>query len=103
MKDVKVLVSSCACNQKFLALVDKVVKENGIAAKVSAVTDIMEQMQYDVMSLPALVVDGKVVARPKGREGTCSDIEIIHITMKRVLLSMVACMMALVMHFKLDL
>ncbi len=26
MKDVKVLVSSCACNQKFLALVEKVVK-----------------------------------------------------------------------------
>ena len=62
MKDVKVLVSSCACNQKFLALVEKVVKENGIDAKVSAVTDIMEQMQYNVMSLPALVVDGKVVA-----------------------------------------
>ena len=28
MKDVKVLVSSCACNQKFLALVEKVVKPN---------------------------------------------------------------------------
>ena len=49
MKDVKVLVSSCACNQKYLALVEKVVKENGIDAKVSAVSDIMEQMQYNVM------------------------------------------------------
>ena len=48
MKDVKVLVSSCACNQKFLTLVEKVVKENGIDAKVSAVSDIMEQMQYNV-------------------------------------------------------
>ena len=68
MKDVKVLVSSCACNQKFLSLVEQVVKENGIDAKVSAVSDIMEQMQYNVMSLPALVVDGQVVARGQKSE-----------------------------------
>ena len=68
MKDVKVLVSSCACNQKYLALVEKVVKDNGIDAKVSAVSDIMEQMQYNVMSLPALVVDDKVVARDQKSE-----------------------------------
>ena len=68
MKDVKVLVSSCACNQKFLSLVEQAVKENGIDAKVSAVSDIMEQMQYNVMSLPALVVDGQVVARGQKSE-----------------------------------
>ena len=68
MNDVKVLVSSRACNQKFLALVEKVVKENGIDAEVSAVSDIMEQMQYNVMSLPALVVDGQVVARGQKTE-----------------------------------
>ena len=74
MKEVKVLVSSCACNQKYLALVEKVVKENGIDAKVSAVSDIMEQMQYNVMSLPALVVDGQVAAR-----GQKSEKELIQI------------------------
>ena len=68
MKDVKASVSSCACNQKFLALVEKVVKESGIDANVPAASDIMEQMQYDVMSLPALVVDGKVVARGQKSE-----------------------------------
>ena len=68
MKDVKVLVSSCACNQKYLALVEKVVKENGIDAKVSAVSDILDQMQYNVMSLPALVVEGNVVARGQKSE-----------------------------------
>ena len=57
-----------------LALVEKVVKENGIDAEVSAVSDIMEQMQYNVMSLPALVVDGKVVAR-----GQKSEKELIQI------------------------
>ena len=74
MKDVKVLVSSCVCYQKFLALVEMVVKDNGIDAKVSAVSDIMEQMQYNVMSLPALVVDGQVVAR-----GQKSEKELIQI------------------------
>ena len=74
MKDVKVLISSCACNQMYLALVEKVVKDNGIDANVSAVSDIMEQMQYNVMSLPALVVDGKVVAR-----GQKSEKELIQI------------------------
>ena len=68
MKDVKVLVSSCACNQKYLALVEKVVEDIGIDAKVSAVSDFMEQIQYNVMSLPALVVDGQVVARGQKSE-----------------------------------
>ena len=34
MKDVKVLVSSCACNQKYLALVEKVVKDSSFGSKV---------------------------------------------------------------------
>ena len=68
MKDVKVLVSACACNQKFLASVEKTVKEHGIDAKVTAVDDMMEIMQFDVMNLPALVVDGKVVGRGQKSE-----------------------------------
>lgn len=63
MKQIKVLVSSCNCNQKFASLVEQVVRENNIEATVEKVDDIMEVMQYNVMSLPALVVDGKVVAR----------------------------------------
>lgn len=63
MKQIKVLVSSCNCNQKFAAIVEQVVKENGIDAQVTRVSDMMEIMQYDVMSLPALVVDDKVVAK----------------------------------------
>ena len=74
MKDVKVLVSACACNQKFLALVEKTVKEHGIDAKVTAVDDMMEIMQFDVMTVPALVVDGKVVGR-----GQISESEILHL------------------------
>lgn len=68
MKQIKVLVSSCACNQKFFALVESVVKNNQIDATVEKVDDIMEVMQYNVMSLPALVVDGQVVARGQKSE-----------------------------------
>lgn len=68
MKQIKVLVSSCACNQKFFALVESVVKNNQIDATVEKVDDIMEVMQYNVMSLPALVVDGQFVARGQKSE-----------------------------------
>jgi predicted DsbA family dithiol-disulfide isomerase len=68
MKQIKVLVSSCACNQKYFALVESVVKNNQIDATMEKVDDIMEVMQYNVMSLPALVVDGQVVARGQKSE-----------------------------------
>lgn len=77
MKQIKVLVGGCCCNQKFSALVQKVVKENGIEAEVKVVSDIMEVMQYDVMTLPAIIVDEKVVATGQKEEN-----EIIQILKK---------------------
>lgn len=68
MKQIKVLVSSCACNQKYVSLVEAVVKNNQIDATIEKVDDIMKVMQYNVMSLPALVVDGGVVARGQKNE-----------------------------------
>ena len=43
-------------------------QNNQIDATVEKVDDIMEVMQYNVMSLPALVVDGEVVARGQNTE-----------------------------------
>jgi len=74
MKQIKVLVSSCACNQKFASLVEAVVKKHHIDATVEKVDDVMEVMQYNVMSLPALVVDGQVVARGQKNEAEMLDI-----------------------------
>ena len=68
MKQIKVLVSSCACNQKYVSLVEAVVKNNQIDATIEKVDDIMKVMQYNEMSLPALVVDGEVVARGQKNE-----------------------------------
>lgn len=62
MKTIKILVSGCACNQKYAALVEQVVKNRQMEATVEKVDDIMEIMRYDAMTLPALVVDEKLVA-----------------------------------------
>jgi len=68
MKQIKVLVSGCNCSQKFASLVEKVVNDNQIDATVEKVDNIMEIMQYNVMTLPALVVDGQVIARSQQSE-----------------------------------
>jgi|LAHS01.1.fsa_nt_gb small redox-active disulfide protein 2 len=57
---VKVLGSGCSRCKKTLEVVNKVVKENNVAADVEYVTDMMKVMEYNVMSMPAVVVDGKV-------------------------------------------
>ena len=46
-------------------MVNKVVKENNINATVTKVEDIIEIMKYNVMNMPAIVIDGKVVLSGK--------------------------------------
>ena len=72
MKEIKVLVSGCKCSQNFAALVEQLVVSNGIDATVEIVSDIMQVMQYGVMTLPALVVDGVVVGK-----GNLSEKEVL--------------------------
>ncbi len=64
-KTVKILGTGCPKCKTTTALVEKVVKENNIAAEIIKVEDIMKIMEYNVMSTPAVVVDEKVVI--KGR------------------------------------
>ncbi len=65
MKNIKILVSECKCNQSFADSVERIVKEMGIGATVTRIDDIVQMIPYNVMSLPALVVDEKVVAKGK--------------------------------------
>ena len=60
MKDIKILGTGCPNCQRTTALVKEVITENNIEAKIEKVEDIMDIMQYDVMSTPAVVIDGKV-------------------------------------------
>ena len=63
--DVKILGTGCPKCVALEQTVRKVVEKHGIDATVSKVEDIVDIMNYGVMMTPALVVDGKVLA--KGR------------------------------------
>lgn len=63
--EIKVLGTGCASCKALFATVEQVVAELGLEAEVIKEEDIMKIMEYNVMTLPALVVDGKVVAKGK--------------------------------------
>lgn len=62
---IKVLGTGCAGCKALYATVEKVVADLGINATLIKEEDIMQIMQYNVMTLPALVVDEQVVAKGK--------------------------------------
>jgi len=63
--EIKVLGTGCPKCKTLEKLVRKVVDENNVDANVSKVDDIMQIMNYGIVSTPALVIDEKVVI--KGR------------------------------------
>ncbi len=63
--EIKVLGTGCSKCKATYETVNKVVKENNINATVTKVEDIMEIMKYNVMNMPAIVIDGKVVISGK--------------------------------------
>lgn len=63
--EIKVLGTGCANCKALYATVEKVVNEFGIQAEIIKEEDLMKIMEYNVMTLPALVINDKVVA--KGR------------------------------------
>lgn len=58
--EIKVLGPGCSKCKSTLQAVEKVVKENNLDATVTKVDDIMEIMSYNIMTTPAVVVDGVV-------------------------------------------
>ncbi|NCC99604.1 MAG: thioredoxin family protein [Bacteroidia bacterium] len=60
---IKILGTGCAGCKALFATVQKAVSEMNIQAEIVKEEDLMKIMQYDVMSLPAIVVDEKVVAK----------------------------------------
>ena len=63
--EIKVLGTGCSKCKATYEMVNKVVKDNNINATVTKVEDIMEIMKYNVMNMPAIVIDGKVVLSGK--------------------------------------
>ncbi len=71
--EIKVLGTGCAGCKALHETVKQAVAELGLAATVVKEEDIVKIMSYDVMTLPALVVDGQVVA--KGRKLTLAEVK----------------------------
>ena len=59
--NIQVLGTGCAKCKALEKITREVVAEAGIDANITKVEDIVEIMKFNVMTTPALVVDGKVV------------------------------------------
>lgn len=73
MKNVKVLGGGCSKCETLLANTKEAVKKTGIEAEVEYITDFAVIGSYGIMSLPALIVDEKIVSM--GKVLKSSDIE----------------------------
>ena len=71
--NLKILGTGCSKCKSLEKLTAEVVSENNILADVQKVEDIMQIMNYHVMSTPALVVNEKVVF--SGRVPSKSEIK----------------------------
>ena len=63
--NIKVLGAGCAHCEALLKATKEAVANKGIDAEIEYVTDLEKIMNYGVMSMPALLVDGKTVSAGK--------------------------------------
>ncbi len=71
--EIKGLGSGCAKCKTTYEMIEKIVKENQLDATLSKVEDIVELLNYGIMTTPAIVVDGEV--KLKGHVPTESEIK----------------------------
>jgi small redox-active disulfide protein 2 len=71
--NIQVLGTGCPKCKTLEKITREVVAEAGIDANITKVEDIVEIMKFNVMTTPALVVDGKVVL--KGRVPSNSELK----------------------------
>lgn len=57
---IEILGSGCPKCRGLTALVERVVKDTGIAAEIIKVEDIVEIVKRGVLSTPVLVIDGEI-------------------------------------------
>lgn len=71
--EIKVLGAGCVKCKTTYEMIEKVVKENNLDVTLTKVEDIMELLNYNIMSTPAVVVDGEV--KIKGHVPTENEIK----------------------------
>lgn len=72
-KSVKIVGSGCSSCHAMFENAEEAVKNMGLSIEVEYVTDLQQVMEYGVMSMPALVVNEKVVSM--GKTLKSADIE----------------------------
>jgi small redox-active disulfide protein 2 len=74
MTEVKILGAGCPKCKQTTAIVEKAVAELGRSdVNIEKVEDIMKIMEYNVMSTPAVVIDGEI--KTKGRVPALSEVK----------------------------
>lgn len=71
--EIKVLGTGCASCKALYATVVKAVAELELDARVEKEEDLIEIMKFNVMSMPALVIEGVVVS--SGRKLTLEEVK----------------------------
>jgi len=71
--EVKILGTGCSKCKTLEEVTRKVVTDNRIDATITKVEDIVEIMKFNIMTTPALIVNGKVVS--KGRIPSVDEIK----------------------------
>lgn len=62
---IQILGTGCSKCKKMTEVAEKAAKDLGIDYELEKVTEIVDIMQFGVMSTPGLVIDGKVVVAGK--------------------------------------
>lgn len=72
---IQILGTGCPKCMSLEKVTREVVAQSGIEATVTKIEDIVEIMKFNIMTTPALVVDGKVVV--KGRVPSKEEIKVL--------------------------
>lgn len=73
VKEVIVLGPGCSKCKETYKVVERVITENHLTVKLSKIEDIADMMRYNIMTTPAVVVDGTV--KIKGHVPTTEEVE----------------------------
>ena len=71
--EVLVLGPGCSKCKETYRVVERVIAENHLDVKLSKIEDIAEMMSYNIMTTPAVVVDGTV--KIKGHVPTADEVK----------------------------